>query len=192
MHWQEIDGWFRWRSAQEEAVRSFPESSRFVEVGAYLGRSLCSLGEVAQLSGRKYTIIGVDTCRASGPEGPKHKDYHGVAVAQGGGTFVGALHRNVLECGYGDAIALVIADSVDASGIFADRSIDWLHLDGRHDYEGLSCDINAWLCKVKIGGWISGDDYDEAKWPDVVRAVTDLLPQAEPWSTGQWRWIVTQ
>jgi hypothetical protein len=67
--WHDIDGWFNWRSAQEEAVKRFPEGSRFVEVGTYLGRSLCSLGEVIERSGKNITVIGIDTCRGSGPEG---------------------------------------------------------------------------------------------------------------------------
>jgi hypothetical protein len=33
MHWQEIEGWLQWRSAQEEATDRFPEASCFVEVG---------------------------------------------------------------------------------------------------------------------------------------------------------------
>ena len=190
MHWQEIDGWFRWRSGQEEAVRRFPENSCFVEVGTYLGRSLCSLAELVKLSGKRIVLVGVDTCRGSGPEGPNHKDYHGAAVSQGGGTFAGALHRNILDCGYGDAISLVIAGSVAASGLFTDESLEWVHLDARHDYESVKTDIAAWSPKVKPGGWLSGDDYDELKFPEVVRAVGELLPGAEPWSTQQWRWIV--
>jgi hypothetical protein len=78
--WYEINGWFNWRSAQEEAVSRFPDGSRFVEVGTYLGRSLCS-------------------CRGSGPEGWRGKDSHADAVQQVGGTFAGALHKNVLDCG---------------------------------------------------------------------------------------------
>jgi predicted O-methyltransferase YrrM len=163
MHWHEIEGWFQWRSAQEEAVHYFPEGSRFVEVGTYLGRSLCSLGEVVEQSGKTFTVIGIDTCRGSGPEGPKQRDYHRSAVAEGGGTFAGALHKNILDCGYGDAISLIIADSLSASRLFGDNSLDWVHLDARHDYESLKADIQAWLPKLKRGGWLSGDDYDEIK-----------------------------
>lgn len=188
--WHEIEGWFQWRSAQEEAARWFPEGSCFIEVGTYLGRSLCSLGEVAERSGKTFTIIGIDTCRGSGPEGPRRKDYHGAAAARGDGTFAGELHRNVLKCGYGDAIMLLIADSVSASRLFADASVDWVHLDARHGYEAVKADIQAWLPKVKRGGWLSGDDYDEIKWPEVVKAVGDLLPGATPWSIKQWRLIV--
>ena len=190
MNWCDIPGWFQWRSAQEEAALWFPEGSCFIEVGTYLGRSLCSLGEVVERSGKTFRMIGIDTCRGSGPEGRNQRDYHGAAVAQGGGTFAGALHKNILDCGYGDAISLIIADSVTASRLFSDASVDWVHLDARHDYASLDADIQAWLPKVKTGGWLSGDDYDDAKWLEVVKAVNELLPGAEPWSTHQWRWIV--
>jgi hypothetical protein len=187
--WNDIPGWFQWRSGQEEAAERFPEGSRFVEVGNFLGRSLCSLGDVIERSGKRITLIGVDTCRGSGVEGIKEKDYHGAAVAEGGGTFAGTLHRNIIGCGYADTISLIVADSITASGFFSDRSLDWVHLDARHDRENVKADIAAWLPKVKAGGWLSGDDYDEIKWPEVVSAVRDVLPEAQPWSVGQWRWV---
>ena len=190
MQWHEIDGWFQWRSAQEEATLYFPEGSFFVEVGTYLGRSLCSLVEAAERRRKTFTVIGIDTCRGSGPEGPRHKNYHEEAVTRGGGTFAGALHKNILDCGYGDSIMLMIADSVNASRLFSNASLNWVHLDARHDYVSVKNDIEAWLPKIKVGGWLSGDDYDNVKWPEVVRAVNDLLPGARPWSTQQWRWIV--
>jgi hypothetical protein len=190
MHWNEIEGWFQWRSAQEEAARHFPEGSRFVEVGIYLGRSLCSLAEVVDQSGKTFTVIGIDTCRGTGPEGRKEKDYHGAAVDRGGGTFAGTLHKNVLDCGYENKISLIISDSVTASRLFGDASVDWVHLDARHDCASVKADIQAWLPKIKRGGWLSGDDFDEIKWPEVVKAVGDLLPGAKAWSVQQWRWIV--
>jgi hypothetical protein len=112
-------------------------------------------------------------------------------VHKGGGTFAGALHKNIIDCGYGDMISLIIADSVSASKTFSDESVDWIHLDARHDYASVKLDIEAWLPKLKVGGWLSGDDYDEIKWPEVVTAVHDVLPRAREWSTQQWRWIVT-
>ncbi len=190
MNWTDIPGWFQWRSAQEEAAAHFGDGSRFVEVGNFLGRSLCSLAEVVTRAGKRITLIGVDTCRGSGVEGPTAKNYHGAAVAEGGGTFAGTLHRNIIACGYADVISVIVADSVTASTFFADRSIDWVHLDARHDREHVVADITAWLPKVKADGWLSGDDYDETKWPSVVSAVHELLPEAQPWSTNQWRWTL--
>ena len=190
VHWTDIHGWFRWRSGQEEAVLHFDEGSRFVEVGTYLGRSLCSLGEVVQQSGKRFSVIGIDTCRGSGAEGPTQKDFHAGAVADGGGTFAGTLHRNVIECGLADTISLIVTDSVTAAGFFADGSIAWVHLDAAHDRDRLATDIGAWLPKVRSGGWLSGDDFNIEKWPEVVSTVRELLPGARKWSTRQWRLMV--
>ena len=190
MDWSEIEGWFQWRDGQHDAVAHFAEGSTFVEVGTYLGRSICSLAEVVTSSGKDIRIIGIDTCVGSGPEGPKQKNYHEAATTAGGGTFAGTLHRNILECGYGDTIAIMITDSHRASRLFADATLDWVHLDARHDYDSVRADITAWLPKVKSGGWLTGDDYDAEKWPEVVAAVAADLPDAQPWDRQQWRWVV--
>jgi len=134
--------------------------------------------------------IAGTTCRGSGPEGWRRKDFQAGAVQQGGGTFAGTLHKNLLDSGFGDKIQLIISDSAAAARLFSDKSLDWVHLDARHDYASVKADIEAWLPKVRQGGWLSGDDYNEHKWPDVVKAVGELLPRAEVWSNQQWRWVV--
>jgi hypothetical protein len=131
----------------------------------------------------------VDTGLGSGPEGRGKTDAHGPAVAHGGGTFAGLLHRNVVDCGLAGVIQLLISDSVAAAQIFADASLAWVHIDARHDYESVRADINAWAPKIQPGGWLSGDDYQAEWWPGVVDAVTDTLPAARPWWSTQWRWI---
>lgn len=187
--WQDIPGWFQWRGAQEEAVAHFGDGSRFVEVGCYLGKSLCSLAEVVVGSGRDIAVTGVDTGRGSGPEGRRDTNAHGPAVEFGGGTFAGLLHRNVIACGAQDLVQLLISDSVSAAALFADASLAWVHLDARHDYDSVTADIAAWAPKVRPGGWLSGDDYDEWQWPGVVGAVRDALPDAQVWWSSQWRWL---
>jgi len=68
VNWTEIPGWFQWRSAQDEAVQHFNDGARFLEVGNFLGRSLCSLGEAVTQSGKTIAVIGVDSCVGSGAE----------------------------------------------------------------------------------------------------------------------------
>lgn len=189
MKWNEIHGWFQWRSSQEEAVLRFSEGSRFVEVGNFLGRSLCSLAEVAQLSGKRFTLIGVDTCRGTPPQGPLRQTPTGNMAVTRGGTFAGILHKNIVDCGFSDMIALVVTDSINASTFFADSSIEWVHLDASKELEYVKADIAAWLPKLRVGGWLSGDDYSMS-WPGVVQAVNETLPGAEPWSRNQWRYVV--
>ena len=187
--WRDIPGWFQWRDLQEEAASVFGDGSRFVEVGCYLGRSICSLGEVVREAGLDIRIVGVDTARGSGPEGQTNTDAHGGAVDRGGGTFAGLLHRNIIDCGLADTVQLVISDSVAAADFFADGSLAWVHIDARHDYESVVGDIKAWEPKVTPGGWLSGDDYQPEWWPGVVAAVGDTLPDAEAWGSMQWRWV---
>jgi hypothetical protein len=188
--WRDIPGWFQWRDGQEEAVGYFPDGSRFVEVGVYLGRSLCSLAEVVAQSGRDFSVLAVDTCRGSGAEGVSDIDAHAGAVEFGAGTMAGLLHRNVIACGFADDVQILISDSLAAAALFPDASLSWVHLDARHDYDSVTADIAAWLPKVIPGGWLSGDDYDPYAWPGVVDAVRDALPAATPWSTSQWRFTV--
>lgn len=188
-HWSDIPGWFHWREGQQEAVTTFPSGSTFVEVGCYLGRSLCSLADVVRSSGRDFTVVGVDYCQGSGTEGPANDDAHGPAVEHGGGTFAGLLHRNVIACGYADDVHVFISSSPKAADFFADGSLAWVHLDARHDFDSVAADIDAWGPKVTPGGWLSGDDFDERLWPGVVAAVGDRLPAAHAWLTTQWRWL---
>ena len=187
--WQDIPGWFNWRDGQEEAAAHFGEGDRFVEVGCYLGRSICSLADVVAGRGLEVDIVGVDTALGSGPEGRRNTNAHGHAVQHGGGTMAGLLHRNVLACGFADQVQLIISDSVRASRLFTDESVAWVHLDARHDYVSVCEDIDAWRPKVRRGGWLTGDDYDQWQWPGVVRAVSERLEDAEPWCTSQWRWV---
>ena len=151
--WQDIPGWFQWRGGQEEAVAHFGDGSRFVEVGCYLGKSLCSLAEVIRESGRDIALTGVDTARGSGPEGTGDINAHGPAVEYGGGTFAGLLHRNVIACGADDLVQLLISDSVAAAKLFPDQSLAWVHIDARHDYASVSADIAAWRRRC---GWVAG------------------------------------
>jgi len=49
--------------------------------------------------------------------------------------------------------------SVEASTKFSDKSLDFVYLDARHDYQSVDDDLRAWWPKVKQGGVFSGHDY---------------------------------
>lgn len=175
MTWEDIDGWFDFRTYYKSVVENYP-GGVLVEVGCYLGRSLCCLGQLVRDSGKPFHVVGVDTCTGSGVE--NNHDHHGPTVEAGGGTMAGQLHRNVLACGLGDVVTLIVADSRRASTLFTDKSLTMVFLDAAHDYRSVERDILAWLPKVRSGGEIGGDDFGtpdqpdhERVWPDVKRAV---------------------
>lgn len=76
-------------------------------------------------------------------------------------------------------------DSIYAAQYFMDESIDFFHTDGDHSLEGIRLDINTWLPKVRVGGIISGDNYEAHT---VAQGVDDLLPHRELLANGRLWW----
>jgi len=53
--------------------------------------------------------------------------------------------------------------SKDAVRLFVDNAFDWIYLDGDHSYDEVLADLQRWRPKLKLGGFIAGDDYG---WKD--------------------------
>ena len=49
--------------------------------------------------------------------------------------------------------------SHDALDDFKDGSLDFVYIDGLHDFDNVMFDIMHWARKVKVGGIVSGHDY---------------------------------
>ena len=64
--------------------------------------------------------------------------------------------------------------SSDAAADLADNSLDFVYIDGNHDYDNVTADITLWSEKVRPGGIISGHDYIRfrSEQHGVVAAVT--------------------
>ena len=69
-------------------------------------------------------------------------------------------------------IELIVGTSWENQGLFEDESIDVLHIDGDHSYNGVSKDIELFWPKVKRGGIVLFDDYD---WGSVSKAVNQFI-----------------
>ena len=79
--------------------------------------------------------------------------------------------------------------SLDAVGQFTDRSLDFVYIDGAHDFKSVAQDICEWSKKVRLGGIVFGHDYKRWKpWKSrntiEVRPVVDAYCYAKnihPW-----------
>jgi hypothetical protein len=60
---------------------------------------------------------------------------------------------------YGDKTEFIRKFSEEAAKLILDESLDFVYIDGNHQYEFVKKDIEAWYPKVKKGGIIGGDDY---------------------------------
>lgn len=76
--------------------------------------------------------------------------------------------------------------SLEAVKDFDNNSLDFVYIDGNHDFYNVTADISFWIHKVRPGGIISGHDYFDHKGVSrihsfqVVNAYTDAH-QIRPW-----------
>lgn len=65
--------------------------------------------------------------------------------------------------------------SVDAAIQIPDSSLDFVYIDGRHDYESVMQDLETFLPKVRRGGIVAGHDYVDNDF---------VLTQGDDWAVG--------
>ena len=67
----------------------------------------------------------------------------------------------------------------EAIDLFEDNSLDFVYVDGyAHSGQNGGETIFKWYEKVKLGGFIAGDDY-HLDWPLTVKAVDEFVRQSE-------------
>jgi predicted O-methyltransferase YrrM len=83
-------------------------------------------------------------------------------------------------------VTLIRDFSLNVVDSFAKNSLDFVFIDGNHEYKNVYEDITQWEKKVRPGGIIAGHDYVEDKRReqcDVIRAVNDYTRahKISPW-----------
>ena len=161
--------WFSYPNLYARMVERFPSGSKFVEVGSWKGRSAaCMCVEIAN-SEKKIDFYCVDTWEGS----IEHQDYDDLE------KLYDIFLRNMkpVEKYY---FPLKIP-SLDAVHKFEDKSLDFVFLDGSHEYEDVRQDIIAWMPKIKKGGVLAGHDYypNNPEWFGVNRAVDEIFTDFE-------------
>lgn len=165
--WRDIPGWFDYADLYDAIAAELPEDGVFVEVGSWMGRSICAMAGKAP---KGASLFAVDTFKGSDEE--EHK----AIIAKEGGSIRGVFDRNLVKLGLASRITAIEAHSVDAAKTFSDGSLDAVFIDAEHTSEAVAADIAAWLPKVKPGGIIAGHDFD---YEGVKAAVSAALPKAE-------------
>ena len=132
-----------------------------VEVGTFVGGNLCRVGELIKHSTKDIKLIGVD-------------DFHfvnisNVSLSDAGlhfgeydtrqESFYQTLLKNLDAYVLSNLVQLIDSDSIEASKLFQNNSIDLLFLDANHSYPYTTNELKAWIPKVKNGGIISGHDW---------------------------------
>lgn len=168
-----IDGWFDFQDLYAAVVKQLPQNAHVVEVGCWKGRSTSFLA-VEMINTDKNMILDcVDTWAGDA----------GTGVVADPNGLLRLFLRNMQPVA--SFITPIQLQSIAASRLYPDNSLDFVFIDAAHDYEQVYHDIKAWLPKVKCDGFIGGHDYR----PEcgVVKAVNEHFknPQIVNYS-----WIV--
>jgi hypothetical protein len=166
-----IQGWFDFQDLYEDQVQRARSESVFVEIGCWLGRSLAYLGQKVQESGKTIHTYGVE----HGLGSSEHREF----VLNCGGTIIGELSRNLLECGVFPTVTIIVAPSICAARLFPLGSVDFAFIDAGHDYQSVLADLTAWWPRIKPGGTLAGHDYGDPSWSEVTQAVNDFFGRCD-------------
>ena len=172
-----LHGWFTFPDLYSFAVQNAPQSSHFVEVGTWKGKSAAYMGVEIINSGKSIKFDCIDPFVPIGDEIPEHKISH----EQLKNDFI--TNMKPLEGRY----TLYTTGSPEVTKLYKDGTLDFVFIDGSHKYEDVVEDIKAWLPKIKKGGILAGHDYID--FPDVARAVHDVLGErnySDPWNNRCW------
>lgn len=76
--------------------------------------------------------------------------------------------------------------SVPASVGFKDESLDFVYIDGNHDFQNVVNDLAVWSKKVRKGGIISGHDYYNHRGPTHIHVYQAVNSFTEAWKIHPW------
>jgi len=163
-----IEGWFSYDYIYKHAVDTAQDGELFVEVGSFKGRSSAYMAVEILNSGKKIQFDCVDTWEGS-------SEHQAGSVAAVKEVVEGTLYETFLNNmkpveGYFNPKRMT---SLEAAAQYQDNSIDFIMIDGAHEYEAVKADILAFLPKMKDGGVMTGDDVWNGTGP--AQAAQELL-----------------
>lgn len=162
--WTSIPGFFDFQDIYEGFAIRANDGDVLVEVGSYLGRSACFLGNEIKKRGKKVKLLCVDTW----PSTYQHPD--GYKIEAPFETFLANVRQSFLT----EIIVPLRCKSVVAAS-FVRNNLRCVFIDAEHSYEECAADIKAWLPKVIPGGLLAGHDYN-GSFPGVIKAVDEAFP----------------
>jgi predicted O-methyltransferase YrrM len=165
-----IEGWTTQEKAEVLAGLIIDHKPQLlVEVGVFGGRSMFAMAMALRENGMGH-IWGIDpwTLEAAleGDVGEENRKWwsENMNLEE---IYLGFL-RAVLDLQLTKECRWVRARGIAASRMFADKSVDLVHLDANHSEVSSCNEAEAWARKVKPGGFLVADDVD---WSTVAKSL---------------------
>ena len=165
--WEQVPGWFAHTEVFKKYIEEVPSESTVVEVGCFMGRSTCYIGELIKKSNKNVKFYAIDTFEGSQTE-QCHIDISSQLSANNS-SFFQEYKKHLDYCKVDQYVQTIRDTSLNSCNKFDDGSIDIVYIDASHQYSDVLDDIAAWYPKLKQNGIICGDDYHH--FPGVSKAV---------------------
>lgn len=165
-----IEGFFNYENLYNYIIDLLPDDSIFIEVGVWKGKSISYAIVESIKQNKNFKFYAVDTFKGS----PGEEAVNDYTVRNG--TLYDVYMKNIEPIQ--DFLTTIKEESVKASEIFKDKTVDFVFIDASHKYKNVKADILAWLPKIKKGGFIGGHDYvNDRNHPDygVTKAVHEII-----------------
>lgn len=132
-----------------------------LEIGSWMG---CSTVVIAQkITGKLYCVDAW--------QGTPVDDLSWIARHR---DVFNSFWKRISKAGLQDAVIPLRGVSQDVLPVLADKTFDFIYIDGDHRYEGVKFDIAQAQRLIRKGGTIAGHDYDVGH-PDVIKAVEEVF-----------------
>lgn len=177
------EDWFTYPNLYKAMVNRFEDSSKFVEVGVWKGRSVAYMAVEIANSGKKIDFYAVDTWDGTAPESDPSNINHLPELQQNPEWLYELFLSNIEPAK--EYIKPLRMFSLEAAEQFEDESLDFVFIDASHDYENVKADILAWLPKMKKTGVLAGHDYNG----EVKRAVDEVFNEFNISSPDLYCWM---
>ena len=109
-----------------------------------------------------------------------------------GGYENSSAHQNESEINYKTTVdrlskytncKIIKKNSMDASSDFKNNSLDFVYIDGNHDFKHVAQDIYEWTNKIKSGGIVAGHDYTYFRAKSLL-GVCDVIPVVNAYTSA--------
>jgi predicted O-methyltransferase YrrM len=157
---KDVGGWFTIKEGMAfyNHAKNVKGEGVIVEIGSWQGKSTICLG-MGSLAGSKVPVYAIDPHIGS-------SEHH--AGEQKVWTF-DTFKKNIETHGVTQVVRPIVKMSWDAVGDVNEK-IEFLFIDGAHDYDSVKKDIADWVPKLIDGGIVCFHDSD---WPGVMQALKE-------------------
>lgn len=153
-------------------AKQVPSNGIIVELGTFVGRSAFALGMNKKDSVKLYCY---DKWNNNPNIIPRTVGSFGQTAKPNGDNFDQLYSIDTVQENLKDVKNLHLIQTwlplTDEQMIFDNESIDLIYIDAGHTYAQTNKNIEQWYSKIKKGGVLYFDDYNEVSWPGVVQAV---------------------